>query len=352
MREALRLARKGGERVFPNPRVGCVIVRDGRVVGRGFHPYFGGPHAETQALRQAGASARGATAYCTLEPCCHENKKNPPCVPALVRAGVARVVLGARDPNPEVNGAGAARLKRAGLHVVTGVLGTESRALIRTFLANARRQRPRVVLKAAATLDGRIATSTGESKWITSPKARALGHRWRAQCDAILVGVGTVRADDPSLTAHGSGRNPLRVVLDSRLRTQKSAHVLDGSAATILFTAKRERPARWGRAYVLHAERRGAGLDLRAVLARLSGMGVGSVLVEGGPSVAGSLLDSGLVDELRLFLAPRLIGGATAPSFYGGRGARRLAESIGIRELRVQRIGSDLLLIGRLRHGR
>jgi len=341
MRVALRLARKGGPRVLPNPRVGCVIVNGGRIVGRGYHAVFGGPHAEVSALGQAGASAKGATAYITLEPCCHVDKKTPPCAPALLRAGIARVVVGTTDPNPSVSGRGLAQLRRAGLRVRSGLLERECRELIRGFAGNVRRPRPQVILKVAASLDGKIATRTGDSKWITSVAARRLGHRLRAESDAVLVGIGTVLADDPRLTSHGAGRNPLRVVLDSRLRTPKGAAVTDDAAPSLIFTRKAS-VARLGRAIVVPLP----SLRPSRILRRLAGMGVGKVLIEGGARVATSFLEAGLVDELRLFLAPKLIGGAKAPSFYGGIGARLLRNADGVEALSVRRIGADLCLRG------
>jgi len=344
LRLALSLARKGGSRVFPNPRVGCVLARDGRIVGRGHHAVFGGPHAEVSALAQAGRRSKGAAAYVTLEPCCHLDKKTPPCVPALIRAGIARVVVGTKDPNPRVSGRGLALLRRAGIPVQVGPLERECRELIRDFAGPVRRSRPQVILKAAASLDGRIATSTGDSRWITSPKARGLGHRWRADADAVLVGIGTVLADDPRLTAHGKGRNPLRVVLDSRLRTPANARIADGAAATVIFTRK-PGVARVGRAVVVRLET----MRPAEILARLSGMGVGRLLIEGGGRVATSFLEAGLVDELRLFLAPKLIGGAKSPSFFNGLGARRIHEAAPVFKLRARSVGPDLLVEGLLR---
>lgn len=348
MRRALGLARRGIPEASPNPFVGCVLVRAGRVVGEGWHARYGAAHAEPNALRRAGVRAGGATAYVTLEPCCHQAKKTPPCVPALVAAGVRRVIVGCLDPNPRVRGRGARALRAAGVRVDVGLLREECAALNRPFFTRLKKRRPYVILKAAASLDGRVASARGESRWITSGEARREGHRLRAQVDAILVGIGTVLSDDPALTAHGQGRNPLRVVLDSRLRVPSKAKVFDGKAPTVVFASRHDRRGggpRRGTALVKRVRGSSSGLDLRQVLGGLSELGVGSVLVEGGPRVHTAFLEAGLVDELRLFLAPRLLGGLRARCLFEGRGfGLRAAPTL--RELTARRIGPDFLLSG------
>ncbi|MBI4425734.1 MAG: bifunctional diaminohydroxyphosphoribosylaminopyrimidine deaminase/5-amino-6-(5-phosphoribosylamino)uracil reductase RibD, partial [Elusimicrobia bacterium] len=320
-----------------------------RIVGEGWHARYGGPHAEPTALLAAGPKARGATAYVTLEPCCHAGKKTPPCVPALLRAGVRRVVVGTVDPHPRVRGRGLRKLRAAGVAVTTGVLEAECARLNRPFFIRLRKARPYVILKAAASLDGRIRTSAGQSKWITSAAARRDGHRLRAEVDAILVGIGTVLADDPALTAHGAGRDPLRVVLDSRLRIPPAARVLEDAGAVVFTGLKDARGPgpRRSLALVRRVRRRGGGLDLREVLAALGEMGVGSVLVEGGGAVHTAFLEAGLVDELRLYLAARLLGGRSAPSFLEGRGFR-LETAPALRDVEVSRVGPDLKVSGYL----
>lgn len=345
MRRALSLARRGRGKVSPNPMVGCVLVKGGRVVGEGWHARFGGPHAEPRALKAAGKRARGATAYVTLEPCCYHGK-TPPCTAALTQAGVRRVVAGARDPNPRVSGRGLAALRRAGIRTQLGLLAKEAAALYRPFSVFIRQRRPYVILKAAASLDGRIETASGQSKWITSPEARALSRRMRSEVDAILVGVETVKADDPRLTASG-GRNPVRIILDSKLRAPRNARVFRGPGRAIVATAvsfngRRPLP----RVDHLRIPRRKGGLDLGFLLRRLAAQGIGTLLIEGGSAVHTSFLEADLVDELRLFMAPRLIGGAGARSFFEGRGFRRLSRSLSLTDVRVRTIGGDLLVTG------
>lgn len=335
MRRALSLAKRGGRAVAPNPQVGCVLVKGGRVIAEGWHRFYGGPHAEADALRRAGAQARGSTAYVNLEPCCdHAGKKTPACAPALAAAGVAQVICAMRDPNPGVSGRGLALLRRMGIKTRVGLLQADAETLNRPFLTRMRRRRPYVVLKAALSLDGRAYAPGGRSRWITGPQARQIAHKWRAESDAILVGIGTVLADDPSLTSHGAGKNPVRVVLDSRLRTPRRARVLDGRAPTLIFTAAARDLT--GAETIRVAS--GAGrLRLAAVLRELSRRGIGTLLVEGGPSVQADFLRQGLVDEARIFLAPKLLAGARNPN----RAPR-------LRAPRLKQIGSDFLFYGKV----
>lgn len=335
MRRALALAARGGREVSPNPMVGCVLVKAGRVVGEGWHRRFGGPHAEAEALARAGKRANGATAYVSLEPCAaHPGKKTPPCAPALAEAGVARVVFALRDPHPGTAGRGAALLRRSGARVEAGLCAARAEALNAGFFSRMRRGRPVVLLKTALSLDGRAAAEGGRSKWITGDAARRRARALRASCDAVLVGVGTVLADDPALTARGAGRDPLRVVLDTRLRTPRRAKVLDGSAPALVFTA---RTGRLPGAEVVRVPRRGRGLDLRAVLRELSRRGVGRVLVEGGPTVHAAFLAEGLVDEAAVFLSPKLLSGARDPN-----------RCPAVRDAKLRKLGSDFLIYGQV----
>ncbi|HET9552063.1 MAG TPA: bifunctional diaminohydroxyphosphoribosylaminopyrimidine deaminase/5-amino-6-(5-phosphoribosylamino)uracil reductase RibD [Anaeromyxobacteraceae bacterium] len=348
MRLALAEARKGLGRTSPNPLVGAVLVKGGRVVARGHHARAGGPHAEIVALRAAGARARGADLYTTLEPCDHQGR-TPPCSVALVEAGVARVVAGSRDPNPLVDGRGLARLRRAGVAVVAGLLREECDALNAPWLTFMTAGRPYVTLKLAATLDGRVATASGDSRWVTGPEARAWVHRLRDQVDAVLVGRGTALADDPRLTARlpgGGGRDPLRVVLDTGLSLPPRLRLFrqrSKAKTLVLHAARREKDLGPG-VELVRCQRGRGGLDLADALGRLAARGVVHLLVEGGGAVAGSLLAAGLVDRLALFLAPRILG--------EGRGwspavaPRRMAEALRLEGVAVERVGEDLLVTG------
>lgn len=336
MRRALSLARKGRGAVSPNPMVGCILVSGGKIVGEAWHRRFGGPHAEALALRAAGDKARGATAYVTLEPCCgHPGKKTPPCAPALISAGVRRVVAATRDANPAVSGRGLKMLKAAGIKTEIGVLKKEAEALNRAFFTRMRLNRPYVILKAALSLDGKSAATSGRSQWITGAGARKTVHRLRAETDAVLVGVGTVIADNPALTAHGAGKDPVRVVLDTKLRTPPRSRLLDGKAPTLIFTASR---GTLPGAEVIRVPSSQGRTSLKAVLGVLAKKGIGSVLVEGGPRIHASFLKEKFVDEARIFISPKLLSGAADPNC-----APRLAKP------RVGRIGEDFVFSGKVK---
>jgi diaminohydroxyphosphoribosylaminopyrimidine deaminase/5-amino-6-(5-phosphoribosylamino)uracil reductase len=349
MRQALALARRGLGRTSPNPPVGAVVVAGGRVVGRGWHRRAGAAHGEAAALRDAGPRARGATLYVTLEPCNHHGRTGP-CTEAILAAGVRRVVFGARDPNPHVRGGGPARLRRAGLEVVGGVERAACEELIAAFTSLVRRRRPLVTLKLAATLDGRIATRSGDARWISGAPARRLVHQWRDEMDAVMVGIGTVLADDPQLTCRRrGGRDPLRVIVDSRLRIPLSAVVLTKEAApatvvaTVVSTGRKLAALRARGATVLSLPGRGGRVSLRRLLQALGQRGIASVLLEGGATLAAAALREGLVDRLALFLAPRLIGGDGRP-MLASLGVRDLADAPRLRLLGAERVGDDWLL--------
>jgi diaminohydroxyphosphoribosylaminopyrimidine deaminase/5-amino-6-(5-phosphoribosylamino)uracil reductase len=325
MRAALALARRGLGDTWPNPSVGCVIVREGRVVGRGWTQPGGRPHAETEALRRAGDLARGATAYVTLEPCSHHGR-TPPCCNALIAAGIARVVVALRDPDPRVDGRGVATLRAAGIAVEEGLLEAEARALNAGFTRRIQSGLPFVTLKLATTLDGRIATAAGESRWITGPAARREAHAMRARHDAVLVGSGTLLADDPDLTCRLPGATraqALRVVADARLRAPVAARLFATARQhpTVLVTVPGHRPAdiapfQEAGAEVLTVPRGEGGLSLRGLLAALAQRGVTRVLAEGGAGIAAALLREGLVDRLAWFHAPAVMGGDGLPAAY------------------------------------
>jgi diaminohydroxyphosphoribosylaminopyrimidine deaminase/5-amino-6-(5-phosphoribosylamino)uracil reductase len=349
MGHALALARRGLGRVWPNPSVGCVIVHGGVVVGRGVTAPGGRPHAEPQALAQAGAAARGATAYVTLEPCAHHGH-TPPCAEALVAAGIARVVTALEDPDPRVSGGGHAILRAAGIAVATGVLGAEARALQRGFLTRITQGRPMVTLKLATSLDGRIATSAGESRWITGPQARARVHLMRASHDAVLVAGGTARADDPELTVRGLGiaSQPLRIVAARRLDLPRGGRLQASIAQGPLWllhgaAAPAEARAHWsaeGARLIVLPEQAG-GLDPAALLAALGAEGLTRVFCEGGGQFAAALLQAGLVDRLEVFGAGLALGADGRPGL-GPLGLTALKDAPRFRLVEARTEGPDL----------
>jgi diaminohydroxyphosphoribosylaminopyrimidine deaminase / 5-amino-6-(5-phosphoribosylamino)uracil reductase len=348
MRLALGEAEKGLGRTSPNPAVGSVVGRDGRVGGRGHHARAGGPHAEVVALRDAGARASGADLYTTLEPCNHWGK-TPPCSLAILEAGVRRVFVGSRDPNPVVNGRGLARLRRGGVEVVTDVLRDACDALNAVWFRYVRSGRPYVTLKAAVTLDGKIATRTGDSRWVTGPAAREAVHRLRDRADAVLVGAGTARADDPLLTTRlprGAGRDAVRVVLDSRLALPRTLRLFRprSAAPTLVATTLRRPPPLGAGVEALSCAARGGRVDLADLLAQLAARGLAHVLVEGGAEVHASFLAAGLVDRVILFLAPKLLGGGK--DWLAGEGPARMADALPLEDVEVQRVGEDLMVTG------
>ena len=352
MARALRLAEFGLYSTAPNPRVGCVIVKDGRVVGEGWHRIAGEAHAEVHALQMAGTRARGATVYMTLEPCSHHGR-TPPCAEALVAAGVARVVAAMQDPNPEVSGRGMARLAEAGIRGECGLLEAEARELNLGFVSRMTRGRPWVRAKLAASLDGKTALENGVSQWITGESARHDGHRWRARACAILCGMGTVLADDPQLNVRGveTPRQPLKVVVDNRLELPLSARMLDDGrtllAATLAADPDRAEALGARGAEVLRLPALDGRVDLAALLAELGLRGVNEVHVEGGPRLSGALLEAGLVDEVLLYLAPSLIGDQ-ARGLFAVPALTSLADKKVLRWQDVRRVGDDLRILARV----
>ncbi|MCF7935873.1 MAG: bifunctional diaminohydroxyphosphoribosylaminopyrimidine deaminase/5-amino-6-(5-phosphoribosylamino)uracil reductase RibD [Synergistales bacterium] len=346
MRRALSLAHRGGCAVRPNPRVGCVIVAGDAVVGQGYHRRCGGDHAEVEALRMAGEGAAGATAYVTLEPCSHHGR-TPPCAPRLVEAGVSRVVVGTRDPNPRVCGRGNDILRSGGVEVTEGVLASECAWINRGFFHSCRHHRPWVTLKAAATLDGTIALDDGRSQWITGPEARRMAHLLRAEQDALLVGRETVEQDDPSLTVREcAGPSPLPVVLNSRLRITPAKQVYRNPRTVVACSDEAaSREDREGFPFeILPLPSDDRGLSIPPLLSALAGRGVQYLLVEGGGEVIGSFLRQRCADAVALFVAPSLLGAGR--SLRGGFRCSCLEEKIELLEPRVSSVGRDFLVEG------
>jgi diaminohydroxyphosphoribosylaminopyrimidine deaminase/5-amino-6-(5-phosphoribosylamino)uracil reductase len=357
MKLALRLAAKGAGWVSPNPMVGAVVVKDGQVVGRGYHRRAGLPHAEVEALKAAGEAARGAELYVTLEPCNHQGK-TPPCTEAILAAGVRRVVMATRDPNPRVSGGGAKFLAARGVDVAVGLLSAEARQLNEAWFHWVKTGRPWVVAKAACSLDGKIATASGESQWLTGEAARAFGHRLRHRVDAIVVGIGTVLADNPQLTCRlpsGRGKDPIRLVLDSRLRLPLAARLLHlDSPAPTWVACTSQAPTEMIRllkeqgAQVLVLPPDAGRVPLPALLDLLGAQQVQSLLVEGGAETLGAFFDQKLIHQFNFFYAPKILGGLKAPGVVGGRGVIHLGEAHIARNLSVRRVGPDLLISGYL----
>lgn len=353
MRAALALAARAQGRTRPNPMVGAVVVSPrGTIVGRGYHPRAGQPHAEMLALRRAGRRARGATLYVTLEPCRHVGR-TPPCVPAVVSAGVRRVVVAMEDPNPAMRGRSVRTLRQAGVATRVGVLRAEAERVNPIYLTWRRRGRPFITVKVAQSLDGKIATRTGQSRWISGPAARRYAHQLRASADAMLVGVNTILADNPRLTARGVGTlHPLvRVIVDSMLRTPPTARVLRGGgpvwiATTAAAPAARRRALIARGAELLILPRRARGVDLRALGRRLAQREITHLLVEGGGELIASLLRDGLIDRWVAMIAPTLIGGRTAPTPVGGAGIASLRRATSIQVTASRRLGHDFVIEG------
>ena len=357
MEHALALAEKARGRTSPNPLVGAVIVRAGEIVGEGYHQKAGEAHAELHALNQAKELAAGATMYVTLEPCCHWGR-TPPCTEAVIRAKLANIFVAMKDPNPRVAGKGIRQLEAAGMSVQVGICEEESRKLNEVFIKYITTQCPFVVLKSAISLDGKIATASGESQWITSEASRLKGHEIRAQVDAILVGIGTVLQDNPSLTVRLPERqneDPIRVVVDSHGRTPLGAKVFNpdsSSGALIAVTenapSEKIEALKFTGADVLAIEAKDGRVCLRALMRELARREITSVLIEGGGEINAAALQAGIVDKLMFFVAPKLIGGKAAPGPIGGVGIARLAEAYELRDVTTSQIGADVLIEGYL----
>jgi len=359
MKMALSLAEQGRGWTSPNPLVGAVVVKDGKVVGKGFHQAAGGPHAEVFALEEAGDDASGATLYVTLEPCNHTGR-TPPCTHAILRSRIKRLVAGMKDPNPRVTGGGLGYLRRQGLDVAVGVCEDECRRLNEIFIKYASTTLPFVILKCAATLDGRIATRTGDSKWITNPRSRHFVHELRHAADAVMVGIGTVVKDNPQLTTRLEGRkgsDPTRIVLDTRLSMPLDARLLHLSSHsdTLIVTSssvspeKRELLQRAG-IQLLSMDCHEDHIDLKALLTELGRREITSLLIEGGSRVNGSALRAGIVDKVYMFYAPKICGGDDGVPVCAGPGVERMEQSMRLKDISVHRFEDDVMIEGYLKN--
>jgi diaminohydroxyphosphoribosylaminopyrimidine deaminase/5-amino-6-(5-phosphoribosylamino)uracil reductase len=354
MSRALELARRGEGRTRPNPPVGAVIVHDGQVIGEGFHRRAGQPHAEILALQQAGERAAGADLYVTLEPCCHYGRTGP-CAEAVVAAGISRVFIGTLDPNPLVGGKGVARLQAVGIQVETGILERECRRLIAPFAKHVTTGLPLVILKSAVTLDGKTATSTGQSQWISNPSSREYVHRVRDRIDAVMVGIGTVIKDNPRLTTRlpGGGRDADRVVVDARLELPEDAALLTAAspAAAIIATTRLAPTSKIARlkargVQVLQLDEIDGRVNLCALMRELGGRGIQSILLEGGAGLNASALEAGIIDRLMIFMAPMIFGGSDGKGIFSGQGVKSLEEGHRVSDIRVTSFDDDILIEG------
>jgi len=355
MKMALELAEKAAGRTSPNPLVGAVIVKNGQIVGRGYHKKAGSPHAEIHAMREAGENTLGATLYVTLEPCSHFGR-TPPCSEAVINAGITEVYVAMQDPNPLVTGRGIRQMTDAGIRVRVGLLEKEAMRMNEIFVKYITTRLPFVMLKTAITLDGKIATVTGNSRWVTGEAARREVHRLRDRYDSILVGINTVLADDPALTCRlpEGGRDPTRVILDTHARTPVNARVLTekSTAATFIVVTDKAPFSRIkalanGPAKIIRAATDAQGrVDLNDLLSKMGEMEITSLLVEGGAEVGASFLKAGLVDKILTFIAPKIVGGVEAPGPVGGKGCRTMNQAIGLTEVRCGQIGEDFFIEG------
>lgn len=352
MEIAYKLALKGKGKTSPNPMVGALVVKNGRIFGRGYHKKAGFPHAEAVALDDAGKKSEGADLYVTLEPCTHFGR-TPPCVDKIIRRGIKRVIVGMVDPNPLNNGKGIQILRAQKIKVETGFLEEKLNKLNETFIKYISRKTPFVTVKVGESLDGKIATRIGESKWITSDRSRAYAHRLRSNYDAIMVGVNTVLRDNPRLDAWFSGRQPIKIVVDSQLSTQEDAGIFVGKSPVIIVTL----PVRPGqetenrrilaqKAKILEVKERAGQINLKDMMKKLAQLEITNILVEGGGTLIGGLFDEGLVDKVLFFISPKIIGGKEAVSSVMGRGRARIDEAVKLKRVQLKKIGEDFLVEG------
>ena len=356
MKSALQLARRGAGKTSPNPMVGAIIVKNGTIIGRGFHKLCGGHHAEINALNNCTTNPWGSEVYINLEPCCHYGK-TPPCTNALIKAGIKKIFIGMQDPNPEVSGRGVAQLTQAGIEVHVAILEKECRCLNEAFIKHITTGLPFVTLKSALTLDGKTSTHSGHSKWITSEDSRKLTHKLRAETDAVMVGVGTVIADDPLLTVRlyrKTSKNPLRIILDTSLRIPLACRALkpDLAPKTIIATSskmaasKKAGAIRSKGAKIVKVSVQRNKVDIKKLIETLGQMSISSILIEGGPHINESSLDSGIVDKIMFFYAPEIMGGQNSRSIVSGKGPEKVYDSKTVHDISIKKVGRDFLITG------
>jgi len=352
MNLAMQLALKAKGQTSPNPMVGAVVVKDGRIIGKGFHEKAGLSHAEIVALGEAGKNAKGAKLYVTLEPCAHFGR-TPPCIDRIIKSGIKEVIVGMVDPNPINNGKGISILKQNKLKVEVGFLEDELKKLNEAFIKYVTKKMPFVTVKAAQSLDGRIATRSGDSKWITSDKSRAFSHRMRQDYDAIMAGINTVLRDNPKLDAWFSKKQPIKIIVDSQLSTPQEANIFSGRSPVIIVTL----PARPGqetenrkilaqKAKILEVKEKAGQINLKSMMKKLAQLEITNILVEGGGTLIGALFDEGLVDKALFFISPKIIGGKEAISSVMGRGVARIEKAVRLKDLKLSRFGEDFLIEG------
>lgn len=347
MKRAVTLAKKAEGFTSPNPIVGAVIVKNNTIIAEGYHKKAGSPHAEAEAVLEAGDNAVGSTLYVNLEPCCHLKKRTPPCTSAIINSGIKRVVVSMIDPNPLVSGKGLAALNKAGIDTSVGILEKTARKMNEFYIKYITTRRPFVILKTAMTLDGKIATPEGESRWITSEKSRRFVHKLRGRVDAVLSAIGTVGADDPLFTSRLKGtKNPMRVIIDPDLDIPYTSKVLNCPPPTIIVTGKRNKRSEGLKKRGVEIMHYSGELDLNSLMVYLGKKGITSIMVEGGSSLASYALNGGIVDKIMYFVAPKIIGGKESYPAVGGRTYRTMKEAIKVKDLSIRRFGEDILIEG------
>jgi diaminohydroxyphosphoribosylaminopyrimidine deaminase/5-amino-6-(5-phosphoribosylamino)uracil reductase len=354
MKRALALAARAKGKTSPNPMVGALLVKNNRIISEGYHKKAGTPHAEVIAIDKTGERTPGSTLYVTLEPCCHKDKRTPPCTEKIISSGIKKVVIAMKDPNPKVSGKGIAELEKAGIKTITGVLEKKAIRLNESYIKYITTGTPFVTLKIAMTLDGKIATPDGESKWITGEQARKMVHRLRGSSDAVMTAIGTVRADNPLLTCRVSGyKNPVRIIIDPNLETLPDSHVASCPPETIIVTRSPNADVslwnKFRKKGITFIEYQSKELDLNWLMQKLGKLTITSIIVEGGSSLSSYCLEAGIVDKVMFFIAPKIVGGKDSFPAVGGKSFRKLEDAYKIRDIKTRQIGEDILIEGYIR---